>query len=266
MAQHTESSERDYAQREVVNSAARLTHVSQAATMIALVASIAHEIRQPLSGLVTNANTCLRMLASDPSDIAGARETLRRALRDVNRASDLVTRLRNTFGEPERTPQPFDLNEAVREVISLLDNDLGRGGITVAAALDCNLPRITGDRSQLQLVVVNILHNACDAALSPQDRARELLIRTEPETRSRVRVTVRDPRMALAPMSAEALLRAAHTLESGDMELGLFVSRSIIERHRGRLWAERNEGTPGTTLSFSIPCDAQVGPHGMRDE
>jgi signal transduction histidine kinase len=230
-----------------------LAQASQAAAVFALSTSIAHEISQPLSGLITNIATCVRMLAANPPDVTGAQTTIRRALRDVSRASELIMKLRALFGEQELTLGPFDLNEAVREVIPLFDADPGRGAITIVPALSDGLPQIVADRRQLQLVIVNLIRYACDAtphACHPHQR--ELLIRTEREAGNCVRVTLRDTDLELPPMSAEALSCAAQRLETDGLGIGLFVSRSIIERHRGRLWAERIEGVPGTTFSFSI--------------
>jgi signal transduction histidine kinase len=223
-----------------------LAHASQAAAVFALATSIADEISQPLSGLITNINTCVRMLAANPSDVTGAQGTIRRTLRDVSRASELITRLRAMFGEQELTLEPFDLNEAIREVIS-------RSTVTIASVLTDGLPPIVADRRQLQLVIVNLIRHACEATSSVQDRRRELLVRTEREAGERVRVTLRDSQLELPPLSAEALACAPHSLELDGLGVGLFVSRSIIDRHRGRLWAERNEGVPGTTFCFSIP-------------
>jgi len=223
-----------------------LAHTSQAAAVFALATSIAHEISQPLSGLITNINTCVRMLAANPCDVTGAQGTIRRALRDASRASELIMRLRAMFGEQELTLEPFDLNEAIREVIS-------QSAVTIASVLTDGLHPIVADRRQLQLVIVNLIRHTCEATSGLHDLRPELLIRTEREADNRVRVTLRDSDLELPPLSAEALTCAPHSMELDGLGVGLFVSRSIIDRHRGRFWAERNEGVRGTTFCFSIP-------------
>ena len=225
-----------------------------------MTASIAHEVNQPLSGIITNASTCLRMLDADPPNIDGARETARRTIRDGNRASDVITRLRALFSKKEFTLEPLDLNEATREVIALSLNDLQRNRVILRSELADDLPTVTGDRIQLQQVILNLLRNASDAMVDVDDRPRQLLIRTEREDGDRVRLTVRDAGVGpRPPQSLDKLFDAFYTTKSGGMGIGLSVSRSIIERHQGRLWAEPNDG-PGATFSFSIPRGAPRGP------
>ena len=221
--------------------------------MFALAASVAHEISQPLSGLIANTDTCLRMLAATQPDITGAQGTVRRMLRDLSRASELIARLRAMFGEQELALESFDLNAAVREVILVSSADQTRSAVFIASVLADDLPQIVGDRRQLQLIIVNLIRHAVTATQAATDRGRELLLRTEREAGNRVRLTLRDAALELSPLTAEALSCAAHTMASDGMGIGLFVSRSIIERHRGHLWVERNAGVPGTTFSFSIP-------------
>jgi signal transduction histidine kinase len=218
----------------------------------ALTASIAHEVNQPLSGIITNAGTCLRMLDAAPPDIDGARETARRTIRDGNRASDVITRLRALFSKRELMLEPLDLNEATREVIALSSSDLQRNRIVLRSELADDLLIVTGDRIQLQQVILNLLRNASDAMVDVHDRQRQLLIKTEREDGDRVRLTVRDAGVGLPPHSLDSLFDAFYTTKSGGMGIGLFVSRSIVERHQGRLWAEPNDG-PGATFSLSIP-------------
>ena len=146
-----------------------------------MTASIAHEVNQPLSGIITNASTCLRMLAADPPNIDGAQETARRTIRDGNRAADVIARLRALFSKRTATIEPVDLNDAVREVIALSSSDLQRSRVVLRTELADELPPVGGDRIQLQQVIMNLLRNAADAMSGVDDRPRQLVIRTEPD-------------------------------------------------------------------------------------
>jgi PAS domain S-box-containing protein len=230
-----------------------LAHVSRVTTLNALTASIAHEINQPLSGIVTNANTCLWLLSTDPPDVAGARETAQLMIRDGNRASDVIERLRTLYGKKDSRPESMDLNEATREVISLSLSDLQRNRIIVHHELTDDLPPVTGDRIQLQQVILNLIRNASDAMSKIDDRPRELLITTERDVDNLVRLSVKDVGVGFQPQSADKLFEAFYTTKRHGMGIGLNVSRSIIEAHHGRLWAIANDG-PGATFSFSLPC------------
>jgi PAS domain S-box-containing protein len=230
-----------------------LAHVARATTLNALTASIAHEINQPLSGIITNSSTCLRMLNGDPPNLEGARETVLRTLRDGNRVSDVITRLRSLFSKKEFTLEALDLNEATREVIALSLSDLQRNRVVLSSELAEDLPPVIGDRIQLQQVTLNLLRNASDAMVSVEDRPRNLLIRTHREGDDQVCLSLRDAGTGFNPQDLERLFEAFFTTKNGGMGIGLSVSRSIIERHHGRLWAEANDG-PGVTFSFSIPC------------
>jgi signal transduction histidine kinase len=229
-----------------------LAHVTRIVSLGVLTASIAHEVNQPLSGIITNAGTCLRMLAADPPNIDGARETARRTIRDGNRAADVIARLRGLFGKKAATIEPVDLNEAVLEVIALLSSDLQRTRVILRTELADGLQHVGGDRVQLQQVIMNLLRNAADAMDGVNDRPRRLLIRTEPDENNQVRLSVQDAGLGFGDHSAERLFEAFYTTKSGGMGIGLSVSRSIIESHSGRLWAQANDG-PGATFSFSIP-------------
>jgi signal transduction histidine kinase len=209
-------------------------------------------VNQPLSGIITNAGTCLRMLAAEPPNVEGARETAKRTIRDGNRASELITRLRALFSKKESTTEPVDLNEATQEVIALSLSELQRNRVILRPEFTDDLPVVTGDRVQLQQVILNLLKNASDAMRAVNDRPRELQIRTERGTDDQVRLTVRDAGVGLDPQAMDRLFQAFYTTKNDGMGIGLSVSRSIIERHHGRLWAEPNDG-PGATFSFSIP-------------
>jgi PAS domain S-box-containing protein len=231
-----------------------LAHVARLTSLGALTASIAHEVNQPLSGIITNASTCLRMLAADPPNVDGARETARRTIRDGHRASDVITRLRALFGKKGATIESVDLNEATREVIALSWSELQRGRVILRAELADDLPSVTGDRVQLQQVILNLVRNAADAMSGVDDRPRQLVIRTEGEEGDRVRLTVQDAGVGFEPQDMDRLFEAFYTTKRDGMGIGLSVSRSIIESHHGRLWAAPNDG-PGATFAFSIPRD-----------
>jgi C4-dicarboxylate-specific signal transduction histidine kinase len=233
---------------------AQLTHVARITSLGGLTASIAHELNQPLSGIITNANTCLRMLAADSPDVDGARETARRTIRDGNRASEVIARLRALFTKKESTTELMDLNEATREVIALSSSDLQRNRVILRQEFADDLPPVVGDRVQLQQVVFNLLLNAADAMSEIDDRPRVLVVSTTRDEGDRVGVTVRDVGVGLDPQNTDKVFDAFYTTKRGGMGIGLSVSRSIVERHHGRLWVERNDG-PGATFRLSIPLD-----------
>ena len=228
-------------------------HVARVASLGTLTASIAHEVNQPLSGIITNTDTGLWMLESDPPNVDGARERVRRALRDANRASEVIKRLRALFSQKQVTSGSVDLNEATREVIALSLSELQRNQVLVRTDFDSDLPLITGDRVQLQQVILNLLRNASDAMSAVQDRPRHLLIRTEREQDDRVRLTVQDVGVGFDPDAMDKLFQSFYTTKNDGMGMGLSISRSIVESHKGRLWARRNDG-PGATFCFSLPC------------
>lgn len=230
-----------------------LAHVARITTLNALTASIAHEVNQPLSGIITNASTCLRMLNGDPPNIDGARETVRRTIRDGNRASDVITRLRALFSKKELAPESLDLNDTTREVIALSLSDLQRNRVILRSELADDLPPVTGDRVQLQQVILNLLRNASDAMTTVDERPRELLIKTERDEADQVRLSVKDVGVGFDAQAAGSLFQPFYTTKDHGMGIGLSVSRAIIEAHRGRLWAVPNDG-PGATFSFLLPC------------
>ena len=246
---------------EALNRArSELAHVARITTLNALTASIAHEINQPLASLITNASICLRRLNANPPNVEGARETAMRTIRDGNRASDVITRLRALYSKKEFTPEPLDLNEATQEVIALSLSDLQRNSVILKWEFADGLPLVTGDRIQLQQVILNLVRNASDAMGSVDDRPRELVIRTEQEGGDRVRLSVKDAGLGFTGEVADKLFQAFYTTKNDGMGIGLHVSQSIIEAHHGRLWATANDG-PGTTFSFAIPCR----PEGSED-
>jgi PAS domain S-box-containing protein len=249
--------QRQISQEALAKARSELAHVASVTSLATLTASIAHEVNQPLSGIVTNASTSLRMLTLDPPNVDGARETARRTIRDANRASDVITRLRALFSKKDTIAEQVDLNDATREVIALSLSELQRDRVILRSELAEDLPFVTGDRVQLQQVILNLLRNASDAMNTIHDRPRELLIRTERGEGDRALLSVKDAGTGFDPQSMDKLFQAFYTTKSEGMGIGLSVSRSIIEQHDGRLWATLNDG-PGATFSFSIPCTANT--------
>jgi len=244
--------ERRRSEQALDKARSELTHVARVTSLGALTASIAHEVNQPLSGIVTNASTCLRMLAADPPNLDGARETARRTIRDGHRASEVITRLRGLFGRKDVGTESVDLNEATREVVALATSELQRHRVVLHLELADGLRPVPGDRVQLQQVILNLLLNASDAMREVVDRPRQLVVRTERSEDGGVTLLVRDSGVGFESQDAERLFEAFYTTKRDGMGIGLSLSRSIIERHHGRLWATPSEGS-GATFAFTIP-------------
>jgi PAS domain S-box-containing protein len=244
--------QRRLAEEALGQARSELAHVARVMSLGVMTASIAHEVNQPLSGIITNASTCLRMLAADPPNVDGARETAQRTIRDGHRASDVITRLRALFGKKDTTIELVDLNEATREVIALSLTELQRNRVILRSELAEDLPPVAGDRVQLQQVIMNLLRNASDAMTGVDDRPRQLLIRTEPDDGDHVRLTVQDAGVGFDPQVVDKLFDPFFTTKDDGMGIGLSVSRTIIAKHQGRLWAIPNDG-PGARFSFSVP-------------
>src|SRR5579864_2240832 len=257
--------QRQSSEEALAKARSELAHVASVTSLATLTASIAHEVNQPLSSIVTNASTCLRMLTLDPPNVEGARETARRTIRDGNRASDVITRLRALFSKKHTLAERVDLNDATREVIALSLADLQKNGVLLRPELADDLPLVMGDRVQLQQVILNLVLNASDAMSDVDDRPRRLVIRTERED-DRARLTVQDVGVGIEPYGVEKLFQPFYTTKGGGMGIGLSVSRSIIESHHGRLWATLNDG-PGAAFSFSIPRAPEAFAHsdGLRN-
>jgi PAS domain S-box-containing protein len=252
--------ERKLSEEALAKARSELAEVARITSLGVLTASIAHEVNQPLSGIITNAGTCLRMLSADPPNIDGARETARRTIRDGRRASDVITRLRTLYSKKEPSPESMDLNEAAREVTALSLTEIQKDAVLLRYELADNLPPVVGDRIQLQQVILNLLRNAADAMSTIDDRPRELLIKTERDEANRVRLSVKDSGVGVTPQAADKIFESFYTTKTDGMGIGLSVSRSIIEAHQGRLWATPNDG-PGSTFSFTIPCGLEGWAH-----
>jgi C4-dicarboxylate-specific signal transduction histidine kinase len=240
-------------QEELRATQAELARMMRVMAMGQLTASIAHEVSQPLSGIIMNASTCLRMLNGDPPNLEGARETVRRTIRDGNRATDVITRLRSLFSNKQSNVEAVDLNEAAREVLALLLGELQKNKVILQQDFSEALPTVKGDRIQLQQVILNLVRNASDAMTAVNDRSRRLLVRTEVDG-EHVHLCVQDSGMGFDAKTADRFFEPFFTTKQEGMGVGLSLSRSIVEAHHGRLWASSNDG-PGATFAFSIPCN-----------
>jgi C4-dicarboxylate-specific signal transduction histidine kinase len=244
--------ERRLAEEALDKARAQLDHASRVMSLGVLTASIAHEVNQPLAGILTNASTCVRMLGADPPNLDGALETAHRTIRDAKRAAEIIARLRTLFGKSELAAAPADLNEAAREVIALTRKELQRHRIALHTRLAAALPTVIGDHVQLQQVILNLLLNACDATCAVDDRPREILVETVHEDGA-VRLTIRDTGAGISRAARDKLFEPFFTTKPEGMGIGLSISRSIVERHGGKLWAVQDNG-PGAAFAFSIPC------------
>jgi predicted ATPase/signal transduction histidine kinase len=235
--------------REAQSELARVTRLT---TMGQMAASIAHEVNQPLAGIVTNANASLRWLAGDAPNLDEAREALRRIVRDGSRAGDVTKRIRALFTKTRATKERLDINEAIGEVVALTGSEMRRNQVVLQTQLAADLPLIVGDRVQLQQVMLNLILNGIEAMSTVEGHPRELVIRTRRGAgEAEICVEVKDSGIGLDPSSLERIFEAFHSTKADGLGMGLSISRSIIESHGGRLWAESNDG-PGATFQFTL--------------
>jgi PAS domain S-box-containing protein len=236
-----------------------LAHVSRVSTLGQMAASIAHEINQPLAGIVINGNASLRWLAGESPNLHEAREATRRIVRDGQRAGDVIARLRSLFRRGGSVQEQLGMNDVIQEVIAITRGEVQKGWATIRTQMADDLPLVVGDRVQLQQLVLNLIMNAVEAMSGVRDRPREIVIRTQPGEGNDVLVAVQDSGVGLSAEGREKIFDAFYTTKSGGMGMGLAISRSIVEHHGGRLWAVSNDG-PGATFLFTISRSAVGAP------
>jgi C4-dicarboxylate-specific signal transduction histidine kinase len=241
---------RKRAEESLHNAQANLARIARLTTMGELTASIAHEVNQPLAAVVTNANACLRWLDRETPDLDEARDAIRRIIRDGHRGSEVIARIRALLKKEATPKEPLDINELVRETIALTRVYLQ--GASLQTDLARERTAVRADRVQLQQVLLNLMVNAMEAMKTVTDRPRILSIQTAEHEGNGVRVAIQDSGTGLDPMKREQLFEAFYTTKPQGMGMGLAISRSIIEGHGGRLWAEPNDG-PGATFAFTLP-------------
>ena len=237
----------------------QLARVNRVATMGELTASIAHEIKQPITAMVTNANASLRWLAFQPPELEEVKEALREIVRNGARAGNVTDRIYGLVKKEPISTEALSVNEIISEVLLLAQNELTRNRILVETQLSVGLPSILGDRIQLQQVLLNLSLNAIESMRELTSGERELAITSANDSSNGVVVTVRDSGPGLRQDELPHLFDAFYTTKPRGMGMGLTISRSIVERHGGRLWATQNERS-GATFHLWLPLGATAAP------
>lgn len=229
-----------------------LSHAGCVAVMEHLSALIAHEVAQPISAALSNAETALRRLSAQQPDLAEVRLALGRVIRAANRASEVFNSIRALHKREPLQREGLQINQAVLAALALTKDEVQKNGISVRTYLAKSLPPIQGDRIQLQQVLLNLINNAVDAMRASQQGSRELLISTGRTGSHSVLVRVRDSGPGLAPANLECVFKAFYTTKPGGLGMGLSICRSIVEAHGGRLWAAANVPC-GAIFQFALP-------------
>jgi PAS domain S-box-containing protein len=229
-----------------------LARINRVTTMGELTASLAHELSQPITGAITNANVCLRKLGHDIPDLDKVRAAVTRIARDARRAAEIIARIRLQFEKGALNPEVIDVNEIIRETVALLSGEPMRYNISVRTELAVDLPQIVGDRVQLQQVAMNLIVNSIEA-MKDVDGIRELVIKSQRTENEQILVSVSDTGPGFLPQFVEQIFEPFFTTKAHGTGMGLRICRSIIESHGGRLWAASSSGR-GATFQFSLPA------------
>lgn len=253
--------ERKRAEEALRVAQAEVTHLARVLTMGELVASIAHEVNQPLLGMVTSASSCARWLAGDPPNLQRAQRALERIIEAGTRASDVIDRVRMLVQRQPMRAAPVDVNEIIRDVLPMLRHEVERSGVVLKIRLAERLPLVQGDRVQLQQVVLNLILNAIESTREVDGRTRQVLVRSRLERGKAAHVEVRDTGAGLTPESQAKLFEAFYTTKSTGLGMGLSISRSIVHAHGGRISARPNS-PHGAIVQFSLPlAPEETGSH-----
>lgn len=234
-------------------------HIHRVSMMGELAASIAHEVNQPLTGVVINGGACLRWLAANVPNLDEAREAARRIVRDGTRAGEIITRIRTLTTKASTPREKLDLNDTIRNVLVLVVDRAKREDVSIRTDFANDVFRVSGDRVQLQQVVLNLVMNAIEAMSTVSERPRQLLVRTR-NIDDQVQVTVEDTGPGLDPKGMEKIFDPFYTTKASGMGIGLSICRSIVQSHGGRLWATAKDGA-GTILHFVLPKYRGEEPH-----
>jgi C4-dicarboxylate-specific signal transduction histidine kinase len=251
-----EIAEREAAENRLFEAQNEIARIARITTMGELVASIAHELNQPLGSIVMSGDSCLRWLEAKPPNLDEAHQAVEAIIRDGTRASNVLVRTRKLLRRGKRLRDSLDINEVIREVLSLSDGELRRNGISMRIEMQQDLPPATIDRVLLQQVLLNLIMNAMDAMRRISDRTRVLSIRTEEHASGTITVFVQDSGTGIDPDNLGRIFETFFTTKREGIGMGLTISRSIIEAHGGRLWAVANDG-PGSTFCFTLPIEKE---------
>jgi C4-dicarboxylate-specific signal transduction histidine kinase len=230
-----------------------LAHANRVATIGQLSASIAHELKQPLSAVVSNGGATLRWLARNQPEIEEAKQAVERIIKDANRASEVLSRIHRLVKKESLRTDTLDVNDAILEIIPLIHSEAVKNGVSIQRQLTDHLPNIQGDRIQLQQVILNLMVNAIQAMSGLTEGIRELHIGTESAEEEGVRIGVRDTGPGLSAENLQRLFEPFYTTKPNGMGMGLSICRSIIEDHGGRLWATGLH-PHGALFQFTIPA------------
>ena len=231
---------------------ADLARMNRIITIGALTGSLAHEVNQPIAAAVTNANTCVRWLAGEAPNIEEARDAARRMVKDANRAADIIARVRALFMKSSPRRELADLNEVIREMVSLVRSEAVRHGISIRSEVAPGLPPVMADRIQVQQVLMNLIMNSIEA-MKGVNGARELTLASQPDGGDQVVVSISDTGVGL-PRETDRIFDAFFTTKSHGTGMGLAISRTIVESYGGRMWAAPNNPGPGAVFYFTLPA------------
>ena len=245
--------ERNQAQQALQRAQAELAHLNRVMTLGELTASIAHEVNQPLAGVVTNGAACLRWLDREPPDLGEARGAVESVISDGMRASEVIERVRALSKKADPKMLPLNINDVIDDAIRLLRREVLDHLVSLRIELASTLPGVMGDRVQLQQVIINLVMNGIEAMAGIADRPRELVIRSRRHETEQVQIEVQDAGGGIDPENVDRLFDAFFTTKPNGMGMGLSVCRSIIQSHGGRIWASRNVGA-GAAFHFTLPC------------
>jgi two-component system, LuxR family, sensor kinase FixL len=257
METNNDITERNQAQEALRRAQAELAHINRVMTLGELTASIAHEVNQPLAGIVANGAACLRWLDRKPPDLDEARGAVESVISDGMRASDVIQRIRALSKKTEPRKVRLDINDVIDDVIRLVQREMLDHLISLRPELASALPLVLGDRVQLQQVIINLVMNGMEAMAAVTDRPRELAIRSRRHEAGQVLIEVQDAGVGINPENLNRLFSAFFTTKPNGMGMGLSICRSIIDGHGGRIWATRNTG-PGATFQFTLPSPGEI--------